>query len=136
MAALQAAGIPAAVVADAAVTATDEHLWARGYFGLLERHDHGLDGEYAYAGPPFGGGADAGIRNAHPVGADTREILASVAGYPPDEIDRLFATGAVGTGAPARPGPEADPAVRIERGELSRVDSGFHERLAAARDRR
>ena len=44
--------------------------------------------------------------HAHPVGADTREILASVAGYPPDEIDRLFAAGAVGTGAPpGGPGP-------------------------------
>ncbi len=76
VAALQAAGIPAAVVADAAVLATDEHLWARGYYGRLERADHGLEGEYSYSGPPFGGGADADIRNAHPVGADSREILA------------------------------------------------------------
>ena len=122
---------------DAAALTTDEQLWARGYFGLLERHDHGLDGEYAYSGPPFGGGADAGIRNAHPVGADTREILASVAGYPPEEIDRLFAAGAVGTGAPAGPsGPRADPATRIERGELSRVDPEFRSRLAAAKGRR
>ena len=137
VAALQAAGIPAAVVADAAVLTTDEQLWARGYFGLLERHDHGLDGEYAYSGPPFGGGADAGIRNAHPVGADTREILASVAGYPPEEIDRLFAAGAVGTGAPPGPsGSRADPATRIERGELSRVDPEFRNRLAAAKGRR
>ena len=135
-AALQAAGIPAAVVADAAALSTDEHLWARGYFGLLERHDHELDGEYAYSGPPFGGGADAGVRNAHPVGADTREVLASVAGYPPEEIDRLFADGAVGTGAPGRPGPQPDPDIRIERGELSRVDPDFRDRLAAARDRR
>jgi benzylsuccinate CoA-transferase BbsF subunit len=136
VAALQAAGIPAAVVADAADAATDEHLWARGYFGLAGRHDHGLDGEYAYSGPSFGGGADADIRPARPVGADTREILASVAGYPPDEVDRLFAAGAVGTGAPGRPAPEADPATRIERGELSRVDPDFRARLAAARDRR
>ena len=137
VAALQAAGIPAAVVADAAALTTDEQLWARGYFGLLERHDHGLDGEYAYSGPPFGGGADAGIRNAHPVGAHTREILASVAGYPPEEIDRLFAAGAVGTGAPpGRSGPQADPATRIERGELSRVDPEFRTRLAAAKGRR
>ena len=137
VAALQAAGIPAAVVADAAALTTDEQLWARGYFGLLERHDHGLDGEYAYSGPPFGGGADAGIRNAHPVGADTREILASVAGYPPEEIDRLFAAGAVGTGAPpGRSGSRADPATRIERGELSRVDPEFRNRLAAAKGRR
>jgi crotonobetainyl-CoA:carnitine CoA-transferase CaiB-like acyl-CoA transferase len=136
VAALQAAGIPAALVADAATLATDEHLWERGYFGLLERHDHGLDGEYVYAGPPFGGGADADLRNAQPVGADTREILASVAGYQPDEIDRLFADGAAGSGAPGRPGPQPDPAIRIERGELSRVDPGFRDRLAAARERR
>ena len=137
VAALRAAGIPAAIVADAAALATDEHLWARGYFGLLERHDHGLDGEYVYAGPPFGGGADADIRNARPVGADTREILASVAGYQPDEIDRLFADGAAGTGAPAgRSGGPGDPAIRIERGELSRVDPGFRDRLAVAKDRR
>jgi crotonobetainyl-CoA:carnitine CoA-transferase CaiB-like acyl-CoA transferase len=137
VAALQAAGIPAAVVADAAALTTDEHLWARGYFGLLERHDHGLDGEYVYAGPPFGGGADAGIRNAHAVGADIREILASVAGYPPDEIDRLFAAGAVGTGAPpGLSGSPRDSATRIERGELSRVDPDFRDRLAAAKSRR
>lgn len=136
-AALQAAGIPAAVVADAAALVTDEHLWARGYFGLLERHDHGLDGEYVYSGPPFGGGTDADIRNAHPVGADTREILASVAGYPPEEIDRLLAGGAVGTGAqPGRSGLPGDPATRIERGELSRVDPGFRDHVAAAKGRR
>jgi benzylsuccinate CoA-transferase BbsF subunit len=136
VAALQAAGIPAAVVADAAALTTDEHLWARGYFGLLERHDHQLDGEYVYSGPPFGGGADADLRNAHPVGADTRDILAAVAGYRPDEIDQLFAAGAVGTGAPpGRSGLPGDPATRIERGELSRVDPGFRDRLAAARDR-
>jgi CoA-transferase family III len=137
VAALQTAGIPAAVVADAAALTTDEHLWARGYFGLLDRHDHGLDGEYAYSGPPFGGGADVDIRPAHPVGADTREILASVGGYPAEEIDRLFAAGAVGTGAPpARYGTEVDTATRIERGELSRVDPDFRERVRAARDQR
>jgi crotonobetainyl-CoA:carnitine CoA-transferase CaiB-like acyl-CoA transferase len=132
-AALQAAGIAAAVVADAAVLATDEHLWARGYYGRLERDDHGLDGEYSYSGPPFGGGADAAIRNAHPVGADSREILAE-AGYRPEEIDELAASGAVGTGGPpgrARPG--SDQATRIERGELSRVDDDFRDRLKAAR---
>jgi benzylsuccinate CoA-transferase BbsF subunit len=135
VAALQAAAIPAAVVADAAVLTTDEHLWERGYFGVLERHDHGLDGEYPYSGPPFGGGADADIRLAHPVGADTREILASVAGYPEPEIEELFAAGAVGTGAPpGRSGPEADPATRVDRGELSRVDADFRDRIAAARD--
>jgi crotonobetainyl-CoA:carnitine CoA-transferase CaiB-like acyl-CoA transferase len=136
VAALQAAGLPAAVVADAAVTATDEHLWARGYFGRLDRHDHGLDGEYVYSGPPFGGGADADIRPAHPVGADSREILASVAGYPEEEIDQLFAAGVVGTGAPGRPVADVDPAVRIERGELSRLDPDFRERIAAAKDHR
>jgi benzylsuccinate CoA-transferase BbsF subunit len=137
VAALQAAGIPAAAVADAAALATDEHLWARGYYGLLHRHDHGLDGEYAYSGPPFGGGADADIRPAHPVGADTREILASVGGYPAAEIDQLFAAGAVGAGAPpARHGPEVATATRIERGELSRVDPDFRERVRAARDQR
>jgi benzylsuccinate CoA-transferase BbsF subunit len=137
VAALQAAGIPAAEVADAAALAIDEHLWARGYFGLLHRHDHGLDGEYAYSGPPFGGGADVDLRTGHPVGADTREILASVGGYPAEEIDQLFAAGAVGTGAPpARPGPEADAATRIERGELSRVDPDFRARVRAAQDQR
>ena len=135
-AALQAAGIPAAPVADAAALTTDPQLWARGYFGLLERHDHGLDGTYPYSGPPFGGGADAAIGNAHPVGADTRQILAD-AGYAPGEIEALFAAGAVGTGAPARrSGSEADQATRIERGELTRVDPGFRDRLASAREGR
>jgi crotonobetainyl-CoA:carnitine CoA-transferase CaiB-like acyl-CoA transferase len=135
--ALQQAGIPAAVVADAAALATDEQLWDRGYFGLLERHDHGLDGVYAYSGSPFGGGADAEVRNARPVGADTREILAET-GFASGEIDELFAGGAVGTGAPARKmGTSADQATRVERGELSRVDPDYADRLAAARkDRR
>jgi hypothetical protein len=134
---LQQAGIPAAVVADAAALATDEQLWDRGYFGLLERHDHGLDGVYAYSGSPFGGGADAEVRNARPVGADTREILAET-GFAPGEIDELFAGGAVGTGAPPRKmGTSADQATRVERGELSRVDPDYADRLAAARkDRR
>jgi crotonobetainyl-CoA:carnitine CoA-transferase CaiB-like acyl-CoA transferase len=136
VAALQAAGIPAAVAADAAALATDEHLWKRGYFGLLDRDDHGLDGEYPYSGPPFGGGADVAMRPAHPVGADSREILASVAGYPRGEIDELFAADTVGTGAPARPGAEADPATRVGRGELTRVDPDFRDRVAAARGRR
>jgi crotonobetainyl-CoA:carnitine CoA-transferase CaiB-like acyl-CoA transferase len=137
VAALQTAGIPAAVVADAAALATDEHLWARGYFGRLHRHDHGLDGEYSYSGPPFGGGADVELRPARPVGADSREILASVAGYPTAEIDQLFTAGTVGTGAPpGRSGPEADPATRVDRGELSRVDADFRDRVAAAKDHR
>jgi crotonobetainyl-CoA:carnitine CoA-transferase CaiB-like acyl-CoA transferase len=136
VATLQAVSIPAAVVADAAALVTDEHLWKRGYFGLLERTDHGLDGEYVYSGPPFGGGADADIRPAHPVGADSREILGSVGGFPPAEIDELVAAGAVGTGAPARPGPEADAGTRVDRGELSRVDLDFRERIASAKDHR
>ncbi len=134
--ALQKAGLPAAAVADAAALATDEQLWARGYFGLLERHDHGLDGVYAYSGPPFGGGADAEMGGARPVGADSREILAA-AGYTADEIDQLFTAGASGTGAPPRKGgTAADQATRIERGELSRVDPDFADRLAAARENR
>jgi crotonobetainyl-CoA:carnitine CoA-transferase CaiB-like acyl-CoA transferase len=128
---LQKAGVPAAAVADAAALATDEQLWARGYFGLLERHDHGLDGVYPYSGPPLGGGADAGLRNARPVGDDTQEILAE-AGYSAPEVHQLFVAGAAGTGAPPRPrGSDPDPAIRVERGELSRVDPGFRERLEA-----
>ena len=37
---------------------------------------------------------------------------------------------------PGPSGPRADPATRIERGELSRVDPEFRHRLAAARGRR
>lgn len=128
---LQAEGVAAAVIADAAAIATDEQLWARGYFGRLDRSDHGLAGTFVYSGPPFGGGSDAAIWFPHPVGADSREILASVARYSGAEIDALYAGGVVGEAAPPRPrGGDADAAVRIERGELARVDADFRERLA------
>lgn len=132
--ALQAVGIPAAVVSDAADITTDEYLWDRRYFGLLQRRDHGLEGEYEYPGPPFGGGGDARIWFSQPVGADSREILGSVAGYTDEEIDALLAADVIGSGAPAgRYASDADLTRRISRGELSRVDPDFRERLAAAR---
>jgi benzylsuccinate CoA-transferase BbsF subunit len=135
--ALQAAGIPAARVATPADVAADEHLWARGYYGRLARPDHGLDGgEYQYGGPPFGGGADAGLRPARPVGADSRQILADLGGYSAAEIDQLIADGVTGTGAPVpqRP-PEPDPAVRLDRGELRAIDPDFRTRPPAAKAR-
>lgn len=136
VAALQAAGIAAAVIADAAAVATDEQLWARGYFGRLGRADHGLSGVFEYSGPPFGGGADAAIWFSHPVGADSREILASVAGYSGAEIDALYEAGVAGQAAPRPRGADVDATLRIERGELARIDADFRDRLASCEEDR
>lgn len=136
VAALQASGIAAAVVADAGQVATDEQLWGRGYFGRTERADHGLSGTFEYSGPPFGGGADTTIWFSHPVGADSRDVLASVAGYSAGEIDALIAAGVTGAAVPpARPSADTDPAVRIDRGELARVDADFRDRIGGLRER-
>ncbi len=124
---LQAAGIAAAPVADAADHAADVHLWERGYFGLLERTIPGLKGEYPHAGPAWGGGADLEMTEPHAVGADTRAVLAEAGGLTEAEIDALFAAGVVGELTPALTVTPAGPppAVWIERGELSRVDERF-----------
>ena len=124
---LQTAGVAAAVVSNSSDQASDPHLWARGYFGLLQRELSGHEGEYPHAGPPFGGGARCAMRDARPVGADNRAVLSELAGLSEREIDALHRQGVIGESALA--GPRRAPApetTRIDRGELARVDRSHH----------
>jgi crotonobetainyl-CoA:carnitine CoA-transferase CaiB-like acyl-CoA transferase len=129
---LQAAGIAAAIVADASDQALDDHLWARGYYGTRQRDLAGLAGEFPYQGPAWGGGRNAPIEEPRPVGADTRAVLREVAGLSEPEIEALLANDTVGqwaaSGQPAVSGRNAGDsggALGIERGELSHVDDRF-----------
>ncbi len=124
VAALQAAGVAASTVSDASDQVTDQHLWARGFFDALEAGS----GIYPHAGPAFGGGPRPDSGAAHHVGEDNGYVLGEVAGYSADEVAALEESGVVGTQehAPERPldAPER-VAVRVDRGELSRVDDDF-----------
>ena len=131
--ALQRVGVAAALAADSADVATDPHLRARGWFGVVPRAaaGHAVD----VSGPAWGGGAEVPMSAAHAVGADSRDVLRDVGGLPDAEIDDLMAAGTVGDlVAPSRPGTSSDPVVRIDRGELSRVDVDVRERLQVARE--
>ena len=124
---LQGSGIAAATVADAADQVSDAHLWARGYFGILERTLPGFEGQHSHAGPPWGGGADLTMTEPATAGADSRAVLRDVAGMSEAEIDALYAAGVVGEMKRAVPAPDSASAglAAIERGELSRVDERF-----------
>lgn len=131
---LQGVEVPAAIVSDAAELSTDPHLWARGFFGELRRDIRGTEDDFEYPGPPFGGGAHAKMALPHALGADSREILSTVGGYSASEVEALMSSGAVGEPAPGKAAPAApDAAIRIERGELERVDEDFRDRLRAAK---
>ena len=134
--ALQAAGVAAAVVADAADHLSDEHLWARSYFGVLDLDLPGLAGTLPQAGPAWGGGAPE-LRRPEHIGASTRAVLLE-AGYDSAEVEALFAdrVAVEVTAPPPRPGgPAASDELRIDRGELSRVVAleAVHERWESAR---
>ncbi len=118
---LQSHGIPASPVHNAADHLQDPHLWSRNYFGLLNLNQPGLTGTYPTAGPVWGGGPPT-PKPPHHVGADTRAALLQ-AGYTSSEADSMFQTGAAVDKAahnPSRPTP--DPQIRIDRGELLRID--------------
>lgn len=125
--ALQESGVAAYVVSDASNQVLDPHLWARGFFGMMGGED-----QRPHHGPAFGGGMDLEMELPHPVGADNRYVLATIAGLTDDEIAAAEASGSTGE-APhrgERPSARATPeqhAVRIRRGELTRVDE-VHDR--------
>jgi crotonobetainyl-CoA:carnitine CoA-transferase CaiB-like acyl-CoA transferase len=115
---LQAAGVAASIVSDASDVATDPQLWARGYFEELE-----WEGERTpQIGMPWGGGSYVPLEPGHAVGSDNAAILHDVLGLTDEEIAGLEQRGAIGAAPPGRPRPAASDDVRIERGELSRVD--------------
>ncbi len=89
-AALQAAGIPAAVAARNCDLADDPHLAARGFPVTL---DHPEVGRVMHLGVPWRmSSSDSRVRRAAPcVGQDTDQVLRDVCGYTAGEIDRLRA---------------------------------------------
>jgi crotonobetainyl-CoA:carnitine CoA-transferase CaiB-like acyl-CoA transferase len=94
MAALQAAGVPAAAVQDARdLTTRDAALARRGFFGEAEASSgtagHGLDRFPAR----FGGERPDRYSAAASLGADTFEVLAEVGGLDSDAIAELAAEG-------------------------------------------
>ncbi|MDA0353514.1 MAG: CoA transferase [Chloroflexi bacterium] len=132
--ALQSEGVAASVVADSSDQVSDAQLWARSYFGVLASTD--ADG-VPLAGPVWGGGPPA-LHAPEEIGASTRAVLLE-AGYDTSAVDALFATGAAVDSASAPAGGTRavpDSAVRIERGELSRVVpiEDVRDRWQAARD--
>lgn len=140
---LQVVGIAASVVADASDVAQDEHFWARGFFGLVQRRSGGVpEGRYPHMGPAWGAGLAAGMEEARPVGADSAKVLRELGGYSDDEVAVLFQQGATAsavTGDGSTPRNPAAEALRVERGELARIDSihdgwcGVAEKAGAAR---
>ncbi len=125
VAALQAAGVAAAEVADAADQSADEHLWARGFFGLLGAGEASMP----VAGPTFGGGRDVPMTPPKALGDDNEWVLSEVGGLSAAEIAAAVESGAAGSLPAPQPRPRAMPeqvALRIDRGELSRVDDVYN----------
>jgi hypothetical protein len=124
---LQAAGLAATTVADASDTSTDAHLWSRRFFGLAERRTGAVpEGRYPHVGPAWGHGPVVEMEESRPVGADSADVLREIGGLSEAEIARLFERGATASSAssdlPMRRSPAAE-ALRVERGELSRIDA-------------
>lgn len=120
---LQDAGIAASVVADASDTVADPQLWSRGYFEMRQVTEAGVATDYPHLGATWGGNASGVAAEPHEIGADNLAVLRGVGGLEDDEIARLVDNGAVGSVTPERSNrPEPDADIRIDRGELSRVD--------------
>jgi crotonobetainyl-CoA:carnitine CoA-transferase CaiB-like acyl-CoA transferase len=97
VAALAAAGVPAAAVVLPPEVVDNEQLRARGFF---EELDHPLSGRDQYAGLPYGP-PDAGERwwRSHPplLGEHNREVLQGELGHPDDELAEWEARHVIGT---------------------------------------
>ncbi|AWW41346.1 carnitine dehydratase [Streptomyces sp. AS58] len=93
--ALSAAGVPAAVVSDAAQILADPQLNARDHWKTLE---HPEMGSSVYDNIPYRLSETPGhLRGPAPVlGADTRDVCLDLLGLTPDEYEHLAAQGVVG----------------------------------------
>jgi crotonobetainyl-CoA:carnitine CoA-transferase CaiB-like acyl-CoA transferase len=92
---LQAAGVPAAVVADAEDLARDEHLAARGFFRDLE---HPLLGEMISDGFPLRSLYEprTGWKRAPLLGEDNHYVFVGLLGLSEQEFARLVRDGVIG----------------------------------------
>ncbi|HEU4840187.1 MAG TPA: CoA transferase, partial [Ilumatobacteraceae bacterium] len=95
-AALQAAGVPAALAASAGELAADEQLWARGFYRILDRAEVGA---HPYPGPIVGLHATPAVvdRPAPLYGEHTAEVLRELLGLDDDEIAALHDAGVTST---------------------------------------
>lgn len=102
---LQAAGIPASAVFDAADIAADPHIAARGYFELVE---HPEAGSHLYPGLPWKmSGIGRAIRFPAPLlGQHNHHVLCDLVGLSEAEFSALESAGVIG----AAPVPPAAPA--------------------------
>ncbi|MFE9629077.1 CaiB/BaiF CoA transferase family protein [Streptomyces sp. NPDC006527] len=93
--ALTAAGVPAAVVSNAAQVRADPQLNARDHWKTL---DHPEMGPSVYDNIPYRLSATPGrLRGPAPLlGADTRDVCLDLLGLTPDQYERLAAEGVVG----------------------------------------
>ena len=119
---LQDAGIAAIVVADALDTLTDEHLWSRGFYGMRHIEDGPAAGVYPHLGPTWGGPPPA-IESPREVGADNADVLRELAGMSDAEIESLAESGAIGEVLAPATKRAPDDGLRVERRELSRIDT-------------
>jgi crotonobetainyl-CoA:carnitine CoA-transferase CaiB-like acyl-CoA transferase len=116
---LQQAGVAAAVVADAADVATSSQLRARQYFGVMSDDIQALP----VTGPAWGGGNSVNMSSAHRTGEDNNQVLRDVLHLSASDIETLTADNVVGEVLnPQGPPGAVRHELRIERGELSRVD--------------
>ena len=120
---LQRVGVAAALVADAMDIATNEYLWARGYFGFgTEASD-----DLPQPGPAWGGGAATGpFEPARAVGADNADLLQRLAHYSATEVVALRQRGVVGEAA-SEYGfrPVRDQQREMQRGFIAAVDAQY-----------
>ncbi|MEJ2131768.1 MAG: CoA transferase, partial [Gammaproteobacteria bacterium] len=115
---LQRLGIAAAVVADAGDVMTSPQLWARDYFAFYP--DAEPTPQFAL---PWSGAGELELVWPSSIGDDNAHVFRDVAGLSDEELDSLEKAGAVGArevGFATRPA--KDPDVKIDHGELSRVD--------------
>jgi len=92
---LQAAGVPAGAVLDAAGLLSNEHLEARGFFWEIE---HPETGRRKYCGLPikFSATPAAAKRPAPCLGEHNRYVLGEILGFTKEEIEEFEARGVIG----------------------------------------